>query len=112
VIRENAKIPRTPKLKAKPAVRVQYGALPYRYSADASLEILLVTTRQSRRWIIPGSVKSTCRDNCANMSLTILWKSACRGGLPWKASVRTSPLAFMAKKRSSSSVWAWGRIIG
>ena len=34
-------------------MRVQYGALPYRYTAEAALEILLVTTRQSRRWIIP-----------------------------------------------------------
>jgi 8-oxo-dGTP pyrophosphatase MutT (NUDIX family) len=32
---------------------VQYGALPYRFGADAALEILLVTTRQTRRWIIP-----------------------------------------------------------
>ena len=37
----------------KHAVRVQYGALPYRFSHDAALEILLVTTRQSRQWIIP-----------------------------------------------------------
>jgi len=37
----------------KRAVRVQYGALPYRFSPGAGLEILLVTTRQSRRWIIP-----------------------------------------------------------
>jgi 8-oxo-dGTP pyrophosphatase MutT (NUDIX family) len=35
------------------AVRVQYGALPYRFTHDAALEILLVTTRQSKRWIIP-----------------------------------------------------------
>jgi 8-oxo-dGTP pyrophosphatase MutT (NUDIX family) len=35
------------------AVRVQYGALPYRETKAAGLEILLVTTRQSRRWIIP-----------------------------------------------------------
>jgi hypothetical protein len=28
-------------------VRVQYGALPYRFTADATLEILLVTTRQT-----------------------------------------------------------------
>jgi 8-oxo-dGTP pyrophosphatase MutT (NUDIX family) len=34
-------------------VRVQYGALPYRFTSDAALEILLVTTRQTRRWIIP-----------------------------------------------------------
>ena len=32
---------------------VQYGALPYRFTADAALELLLVTTRQTRRWIIP-----------------------------------------------------------
>ncbi|RBP15750.1 NUDIX domain-containing protein [Roseiarcus fermentans] len=35
------------------AVLVQYGALPYRFTADAALEILVVTTRQTRRWIIP-----------------------------------------------------------
>jgi 8-oxo-dGTP pyrophosphatase MutT (NUDIX family) len=34
-------------------VRVQYGALPYRFTLDAALEILLVTTRQTKRWIIP-----------------------------------------------------------
>jgi 8-oxo-dGTP pyrophosphatase MutT (NUDIX family) len=37
----------------KRAVRVQYGALPYRFARDAALEILLVTTRQSKQWIIP-----------------------------------------------------------
>ena len=47
-------IPRKPgKRKTKPAVRVQYGALPYRFTADAALEILVLTTRQTRRWIIP-----------------------------------------------------------
>jgi 8-oxo-dGTP pyrophosphatase MutT (NUDIX family) len=39
--------------KRKPAVRVQYGVLPYRFSQDAALEILLVTTRGTRRWIVP-----------------------------------------------------------
>lgn len=34
-------------------MRVQYGALPYRFSQDAALEVLLVTTRGTRRWIIP-----------------------------------------------------------
>ena len=32
---------------------MQYGALPYRFSSTAALEFLLVTTRQSKRWIIP-----------------------------------------------------------
>ena len=34
-------------------MRVQYGALPYRFTPDAALEILVVTTRRTRRWIIP-----------------------------------------------------------
>ncbi len=47
-------IPRKPtKRKIKAAIRVQYGALPYRVTEDAALEVLLVTTRRSRRWIIP-----------------------------------------------------------
>ena len=32
---------------------MQYGALPYRFNQDAALEVLLVTTRGTRRWIIP-----------------------------------------------------------
>jgi len=34
-------------------MRVQYGILPYRRTKSNSLELLLITTRQSRRWIIP-----------------------------------------------------------
>jgi 8-oxo-dGTP pyrophosphatase MutT (NUDIX family) len=50
----DAIIPRKPKKRsARPAVRVQYGALPYRFTPMAALEILVVTTRQSRRWIVP-----------------------------------------------------------
>jgi 8-oxo-dGTP pyrophosphatase MutT (NUDIX family) len=41
------------KQKVKRAVHVQYGALPYRFTHDAALEILLLTTRRSKRWIIP-----------------------------------------------------------
>lgn len=32
--------------------RIQYGALPFRF-AEGSLEILLATSRETRRWIIP-----------------------------------------------------------
>ena len=39
--------------KRRQTVRVQYGVLPYRFSQDAALEILLVTTRGTRRWIVP-----------------------------------------------------------
>jgi 8-oxo-dGTP pyrophosphatase MutT (NUDIX family) len=46
------------KISRKPAKRhrsagIQYGALPYRVHADASMEILLVTSRGTKRWIIP-----------------------------------------------------------
>ncbi|GJE29069.1 NUDIX hydrolase [Methylobacterium organophilum] len=33
--------------------RRQVGALPYRRTAEGGLEILLVTSRESRRWVIP-----------------------------------------------------------
>ncbi len=33
--------------------KVQYAALPYRVDGEGGLEILLVTSRRSRRWIIP-----------------------------------------------------------
>jgi 8-oxo-dGTP pyrophosphatase MutT (NUDIX family) len=47
-------IPRKPKKRrARPTVRIQYGALPYRFTPMAALEILIVTTRQTRRWIVP-----------------------------------------------------------
>lgn len=40
------------KAKGK-AIRVQYGALPYRQLDDGSLQVLLVTSRQTKRWILP-----------------------------------------------------------
>lgn len=33
--------------------RRQVAALPYRWSADGRLEVLLVTSRETRRWVIP-----------------------------------------------------------
>jgi 8-oxo-dGTP pyrophosphatase MutT (NUDIX family) len=35
------------------AMRVQYAALPYRQKGDSSTEVLLVTSRDTGRWIIP-----------------------------------------------------------
>jgi 8-oxo-dGTP pyrophosphatase MutT (NUDIX family) len=35
-----------------PSLRLQYGALPFRWTSG-SVEILLVTSRRTRRWIIP-----------------------------------------------------------
>ena len=41
------------KRKSTPPIRVQFAALPYRFTSAAALEILLVTTRRTKRWIIP-----------------------------------------------------------
>ena len=35
------------------ARRVQYGALPYRVSSGSGAEFMLVTSRETRRWVIP-----------------------------------------------------------
>jgi 8-oxo-dGTP pyrophosphatase MutT (NUDIX family) len=35
------------------ALKVQYGALPYRYTEAGAVEVLLVTSRSRRRWILP-----------------------------------------------------------
>ena len=39
--------------KAPSAKRLQYGALPYRVSNGSRAEFMLVTSRETRRWIIP-----------------------------------------------------------
>jgi 8-oxo-dGTP pyrophosphatase MutT (NUDIX family) len=31
----------------------QYGVIPYRTGADGGIEILLITSRETRRWIVP-----------------------------------------------------------
>ena len=46
----NIASPRT--IVAKNTFGIQYAALPYRLSGD-TLEILLITSRRTRRWIIP-----------------------------------------------------------
>lgn len=35
------------------APRLQYAALPYRRRADAAIEVMLITSRDTGRWIIP-----------------------------------------------------------
>lgn len=37
----------------KSSHRQQYAALPFRRTADGSIEIMLITSRNTRRWIIP-----------------------------------------------------------
>ena len=33
--------------------RAQFGAAPFRYGEDGQVEVLLVTTRETRRWMVP-----------------------------------------------------------
>ena len=42
----------TPRKKTS-APRVQYAALPYRLRGTSGAEVMLVTSRETRRWIIP-----------------------------------------------------------
>jgi 8-oxo-dGTP pyrophosphatase MutT (NUDIX family) len=50
--------------------RHQYAALPWRRGEDGALEVLLITSRETRRWVIPkgwpikglGSKKSAARE--------------------------------------------------
>lgn len=43
------------KLRAEPdrEPRSQYAALPWRRAADGHIEVLLITSRETRRWVIP-----------------------------------------------------------
>jgi 8-oxo-dGTP pyrophosphatase MutT (NUDIX family) len=41
--------------KSVAAKRVQYAALPYRMNGGTRPEVMLVTSRETRRWIIPKS---------------------------------------------------------
>ena len=40
---------KTPKI----AVRQQFGVLPYRETKKSGLEIMLITSRETRRWVVP-----------------------------------------------------------
>ena len=40
-------------MNRKIAPRVQYAALPYRRNSRLELEVMLVTSRETRRWVIP-----------------------------------------------------------
>jgi 8-oxo-dGTP pyrophosphatase MutT (NUDIX family) len=40
-------------MSKKPAPNLQYAALPYRRRTDGILEVMLVTSRDTGRWVIP-----------------------------------------------------------
>ena len=40
-------------MSRKPTPSPQYAALPYRRRTDGSIEVMLITSRETRRWVIP-----------------------------------------------------------
>ena len=44
---------RTIELEPDDALRLQYAALPWRLSAGGLIEVLLITSRETRRWVVP-----------------------------------------------------------
>jgi 8-oxo-dGTP pyrophosphatase MutT (NUDIX family) len=47
------KRPKRKRPKDHRPARIQHGALPYRFDSEAGVEVLLVTSRGTRQWIIP-----------------------------------------------------------
>jgi 8-oxo-dGTP pyrophosphatase MutT (NUDIX family) len=41
------------RLKPRSKVRRQYGVLPWRLDAGGEMEVLVITSRETRRWVIP-----------------------------------------------------------
>lgn len=50
---EGNEIPKKSAAEKPQPTRLQYGALPYRILDDATVEVLLVTSRATKQWIIP-----------------------------------------------------------
>lgn len=40
-------------MNRKAAPSLQYAALPYRRRSDGGIEVMLITSRETRRWVIP-----------------------------------------------------------
>jgi 8-oxo-dGTP pyrophosphatase MutT (NUDIX family) len=40
-------------MSPEPAPNLQYAALPYRRRADSTIEVMLITSRETGRWVIP-----------------------------------------------------------
>ena len=49
-------------MSKKPAPKLQYAALPYRRRADGIVEVMLVTSRDTGRWVIPKGWPHTAWD--------------------------------------------------
>jgi 8-oxo-dGTP pyrophosphatase MutT (NUDIX family) len=51
--------------RGQPSKRVQYAALPYRRTADSHTEVMLITSRETGRWVIPKGWPNEQQPPCA-----------------------------------------------
>ena len=64
---------------------MQYGALPYRFTKSGVPEILLVTTRQTKRWIIPKGWPIKGRKPAKSAAREAYEEAGVRGSVKTKA---------------------------
>ena len=64
--------------------RLQYGALPYRICTDGSIEILLVTSRRTRRWVIPKGWKIKGKKPAKSAAQEALEEAGLKGSVAGK----------------------------
>ena len=66
------------------APRLQYGALPYRFRTNGTVELLLVTTRRTRRWIVPKGWKIKGKKPCKSAAQEAFEEAGVRGAVSGK----------------------------
>ena len=64
---------------------IQYGALPYRFTASGRIEVLLVTSRRTRRWVIPKGWPMKGRGPAQTAAQEALEEAGLRGTIARKS---------------------------
>ena len=64
--------------------RIQYAALPWRYSKHEGVEILLATSRETRRWVIPKGWPMKGRKPHITAALEAMQEAGLRGKIERK----------------------------
>ncbi|WP_245276411.1 NUDIX hydrolase [Methylocapsa aurea] len=76
---------------------MQYGALPYRFTPSGALELMLVTSRETKRWIIPKGWPIKGRRPAKSAAIEAYEEAGVRGAIGAK-----SIGAFFYEKRMDS----------
>jgi 8-oxo-dGTP pyrophosphatase MutT (NUDIX family) len=74
-----------PSTKKARARRKQYDALPYRVTMSGSLELLLVTTRQTKRWTVPKGWPAKKLKPCESAAREAYEEAGVRGSVGTKS---------------------------